>query len=112
MGVVQAASFAGTLTGFSGQVVRQWASTLFVTHAQYPGSLDEIDDSFKELELSSERGKACGNPTSIIHDEGFCSAVREYIHSKAYKGEPNLMADMFHAWVVQSYEVDVSVDTA
>ena len=31
MGVVQAASFAGTLTGFSGQVVRQWASTLILS---------------------------------------------------------------------------------
>ena len=28
MGVVQAANFAGTLTGFSGQVVRRWASAL------------------------------------------------------------------------------------
>ena len=85
MGVVQAANFAGTLTGFSGQVV--W---LFVTLAQYPGSLDDVDDSFIELELSSERGKACGNTAAIIHDEEFCLAAREYIQSNAYrKGEPN-----------------------
>ena len=85
MGVVQAANFAGTLTGFSGQVVRRWASALFVTLAQYPGSLDDVDNSFIELELSSERGKACGNPTAIIHDEEFCLAAREHIRSNAYR---------------------------
>ena len=37
MRVVQAANFAGILTGFSGQVVRRWASALFATLAQYPG---------------------------------------------------------------------------
>ena len=113
MGVVQAANFAGILTGYSGQVVRRWASALFATLAQYPGSLDDVDDSFIELELSSERGKACGNPAAIIHDEEFCLAVREYIRSNAYrKGEPNLTADMFRAWVSESYKVDVCVDTA
>ena len=113
VGVVQAANFAGTLTGFSGQVVRRWASALFATLAQYPGSLDDVDDSFIELELSSERGKACGNPTAIIHDEEFCLAAREYIRFNAYrKGEPNLTADMFRAWVSGSYKVDICVDTA
>ena len=47
------------------------------------------------MELTSERGKACGNPTAIIHDVEFCIAAREYIRSNAYrKGEPNLMADI------------------
>ena len=85
IGVVQAANFAGILTGFSGQVIRRWASALFVTLAQYPASLDDVDDNFIELELSSERGKACGNPAAIIHDEGFCLAAREYIRSNAYR---------------------------
>ena len=86
MGVVQAANFAGTLTGFSGQVVWRWASALFVTLAQYPGSLDDVDDSFIELEFSSECGKACGNAAAIIHDEEFCLAAQEYyIRSNAYR---------------------------
>ena len=37
------------LTGFSGQVVRQWPSALFITLTQYPGSLEDIDDSFSCL---------------------------------------------------------------
>ncbi len=49
MGVGQVANFAGTLTGFSGQVVRR-ASALFITLAQYPGILDDVDDSLIELE--------------------------------------------------------------
>ena len=113
MGVVKAANFADTLTGFSGQVVRRWASAFFVTLTEYPGSLDDVDDSFIEMELMSERGKACGNPTAIIHDEEFCLAAREHIRSNAYrKGEPNLTADMFRAWVSETYQVDVCVDTA
>ena len=84
-----------------------------VTLAQYSGSLDDVDDGFIELELSSDRVKACGNPTSIIHDEEFSLAAREYIRSNAYrKGEPNLTADMFRAWVSESYKVDVCVNTA
>ena len=83
MGVVQVANFAGIVTGFSGQVVQRWAFALFATLAQYPASLDDVDDSIIELELSSEREKACSNPAAIIHDE-FCLAEREYIRSNAY----------------------------
>ena len=109
MGVVKAANFAGTLTGFSGQVVRRWVSAF----TEYPRSLDDVDDSFIEMELTSERGKACGNPTATIHDEEFCLAAREHVRSNAYrKGEPNLTADMFFAWVSETYQVDVCVDTA
>ena len=113
MGVVKAGNFAGTLTGFSGQIVRRWASAFFVTLTEYPGSLDDVDDSFIEMELTSERGKACGNPTAIIRDKEFYLAAREHIRSNAYrKGEPNLTADMFRAWVSETYQVDVCVDTA
>ena len=76
MGVVKAANFAGILTGFSGQVVRWWASALFITLAQYP---EDAYDSITQVELSSVCGKACGNPGTIIHDEEFCLAAREYI---------------------------------
>ena len=112
MGDVKAANFTGILTGFSGQLVRRWASALFITLAQYPGSLEDVDNSFIQVKLSSEHGKACGNPRAIIHDEEFCLAAREYniIHSNAYgKGEPNLMADMFRVWVSESYKVNISV---
>ena len=65
------------------------------------------------MELTSERGKACGNPTAIIRDKEFYLAAREHIRSNAYrKGEPNLTADMFRAWVSETYQVDVCVDTA
>lgn len=72
MEVVQAANFAGNLTG---QIVRRWASALFVTLAEYPG---DVGDSFIELELSSEHRKACGNRAPIIHDEEFGLAARIY----------------------------------
>ena len=78
MRVVKAANFAGTVTGFSGQIVQYWASAFFVTLAEYPGSLDNVDDNFIEIELTSERGKACG-PTGIIHDEEFCLTAREHV---------------------------------
>ena len=47
------------------------------------------------MELTSGHGKVCGNPTAIIHNEGFCLAAREHIRSNTYgKGKPNLTADV------------------
>ena len=68
-GIIEASKFAAAVTGFSHKVVRRWAFAYFSNLSQYPGSLDNIDDHYIETELSSERGKACSNPTAILHDE-------------------------------------------
>ena len=79
-GIVEASKFAAAVTGFSHEVVRRWAFAYFGNLSEYPGSLDNIDDHYIETELSSERGKACGNPTAILHDEEFQLAARAFVH--------------------------------
>ena len=112
-GIVEASKFAATVTGFSSEVVRRWTFAYFSNLAQYPGSIDDIDHEYMEMELSSERGRGCGNPTAILHDEEFMLTAREYIHSNAYrKGEPNLTTEMFHRWVNNNYGVSIAAETA
>ena len=111
-GIVEASKFAAAVTGFSHQVVRRWAFAYFSNLSQYPGSLDNIDDHYIETELSSERGKACGNPTVILHDEEFQLAARAFVHENAYrKGEPNLTTDRFCKWVNDSFGVVIGLET-
>ena len=65
-GIVEASKFAAAVTGLSHEVVGRWAFVYFSNSSQYPGSLDNIDDHYIETELSSEQGKACGNPTAML----------------------------------------------
>ena len=112
-GIVDAAKFAAATTGFSQEVVRRWAYSYFTALAQYPGSLNDLDLEFIQTELSSERGKACGNPDAILHDEEFQLSARKYIRSNAYrKGAPNLTTEMFCKWVSDNFSVNVSNETA
>ena len=112
-GIIEAAKFAATVTGFSSEVVRRWAFVYFSNLVQHPGSTDDIDLEYLEAELSSERGKGCGNPTAILHDEEFQLAARTYVHSNAYrKGEPNLTTEMFCRWVNDNYSVNITSETA
>ena len=105
-GIVDAAA-----TGFSQEVVRRWAFSYFTALNQYPGSLDDLDLEFIATQLSSERGKACGNADAIIHNEKCQLSAREYIRSNAYrKGAPNLT--MFCKWINDQYDVNVTWETA
>ena len=62
--------------------------------------------------LSSECGRSCGNPGSIIHDE-FRLQAREYVHENAYKrGQLNMTLNDFGNWVESSYSVHISIETA
>ena len=70
---------------YGGGVVRRWAYAYFTALDQYPGSLNDLDLDFIQTELSSERGKACGNPDAILHDEDFQLSARKYIRSNAYR---------------------------
>ena len=110
-GIVDAAQFAAATTGFSQEVVRRWVFSYFTNLNQYPGSLDDLD--FTATQLSSERGKACGNADAILHNEEFQLSAREYIRSNAYrKGAPNLTIEMFCKWINDQHNVKVSLETA
>ena len=90
----------------------KWPVVYFSTLPQYPGSLDDIDKLYIETELSSERGKACGNPSAILHDEVFQLATRKLVHENVYrKGEPNLTTERFCKWVKDSFDVIITLET-
>ena len=55
--IMEAAGLAAQICGFSSQHVRKWAFALFTPVAAH-SNLDDIDDEFVELELSSDRGKS------------------------------------------------------
>ena len=113
MGIIEAAKLAASATGFSHEVVRRWAFAFFCTLSQYPGSLEDIDSEYISMELSSDRGKACGNATSILHDEEFQLAARSYVRSTAYrKGEPNLTTQMFCQWAKEKFSIEICTETA
>lgn len=93
-------------------MIRRWAYAYFGNLSEYPGSIDNIDDHYIETELSSERGKACGNPTAILHDEEFQLAARAFVHENANrKGEPNLTTERFCKWVNDSFSVVIALET-
>ena len=74
---------------------------------------DDIDGEFMEELLSSVRGRSCGSPGGILHDEEFRLHAREFVHKNAYKrGQPNMTLNDFHSWVEMSYNVHISVKTA
>ena len=79
-GIIDAAKFATATTSYS-QVVCRWAFSYFTALNQYPGSVDDLNIHFIETQLSSERGKGCGNADSILHDEEFQLLARKYIRS-------------------------------
>lgn len=75
-------------------------------------NLDDIDDEFVELELSSDRGKASVHD-SLIHSEEFKLAARTYVRENAYKkGEPNMTTCMFKQWIHDKFNVNVCLETA
>lgn len=75
--------------------------------------MHDIDDETVTLLLSSERGKTCKNPGSLINDEEFRLKAREFVRCHAYKrGKPNLTADMFNAWMKETYKLEVCSETA
>ena len=112
-GIIDAAKFAAATTGFSQEVVHRWAFSYFTALNQYPGSIDDLDLDFIETQLSSERGKGCGNADSILHDEEFQLSARKYIRSNPYrKGAPNLTTEMFCKWIKDEFGVEVCCETA
>ena len=94
LGIMEAVQKAADVTGFSSWSVRKWTSSFLV--AIVGVSLDDIDDETITLLLSSERGKHCKNPGSLINDENFRLDT----------------TDMFNAWVKDTYQLDICSETA
>ena len=85
----------------------------FTALNQYPGLVDDLDIHYIETQLSSERGKGCGNADSILHDEEIQLSARKYIRSNAYrKGAPNLTTEMFCKWINDQCSVNICCETA
>ena len=78
-GIVDAAKFAATTTGFSQEVVRRWAYAYFTALDQYPGSLNDLDLDFIQTELSSERGKLV-----VIRMLSFMMKISNCLHENTY----------------------------
>ena len=71
-------------------------------------SVDDIDNEMINTLLVSERGKACKNPWSLIHDEEFCIKAREFMYSKPYqRGSPNMTVKDFRDWIEDEYGVKI-----
>ena len=93
--ILTAAKFA---TGVSAYTVNKLATASYTSVAGM--SVDDIDNEMMNILLASDRGKACKNPWSPIHDEEFCIKAREFIYSKSYqRGSPNMTVKDFRDWI-------------
>ncbi len=111
MSILQAAQYAADVTGISVYTARKWVATYYLSLVGV--TPDDIDREFMDDLLSSERGRSCGNPGSIVHDEEFRLCAREFVHENAYKrGQPNMTLNDFRNWVETSYNVHISIETA
>ena len=109
--LLTAAQFAADVTGVSAYTVKKWAAAFYTSVGGM--SVDDIDNEMLNTLLSSERGKACKNPWSLIHDEEFCIKAREFIYSKScQRGSPNMTVNDFHDWIEDAYGIKVCVETA
>ena len=112
-GIVESAKTAAEVTGFCAESIRHWACTFFCFIATTDESLENITDEVVEAELSSDRGRAPSNPSSIIHDEEFQLKAREFVRMHAHrKGEPNLTSVMFRQWISETFSVTICDETA
>ena len=105
-GIKNSCALAAAITGFRELVIRQWASDIFKDYFATLSCLDDITDEDLEEELSSNRGKHAN--LSLLNDEGFQLAAREYVRERGYsKGEPNLTLHQFISWVKENYGVEM-----
>ena len=109
--ILQAAQCAADVCGVAVYTARKWVATYYLLLIGV--NMDDVDQDFINDLLSSERGRACGNPNSLIHDEEFRLHARDYIHENAYKrGQLNMTIRDFQDWIACNYNVNVSVETA
>lgn len=111
MSILQAAQYAEDVTGVAVYTARKWVATYYLPLVGVRP--DDIDREFMDDLLFSERGRSCGNPGSILHDEEFRLLAQEFVRENAYKrGQPNMTLNDFRNWVERSYNVHISIETA
>ena len=109
--ILTAAKFASDVTGVSAYTVNKWAAEFYTSLVGM--SADDIDNEMMATLLASEKGKACKNPWSPIHDEEFRIKAREFIYRKSYqRGSPDMTVKDFRDWTEEEYGTKVCVETA
>ena len=75
--------------------------------------LDDMSDECITDILSSGHGHHDNHAASLLRDEYFCLAAREYVRKHACrKGEPNLTSKMFAEWIDNEYGTRLRDETA
>ena len=69
MSILQAAQCAADVSGVTAYTARKWVATYYLSLIGV--NLHNVDREFINDLLSSERGRACGNYDSLLHDEEF-----------------------------------------
>ena len=109
--ILEAANLAADCCGFNVEIVRRWASAFVSTTSTCP--LDDMSDECITDILSSGRGHHDNHAASLLQDENFCLAAREYVRKHACrKGEPNLTSKMFAEWINTEYGTRLRDETA
>lgn len=65
MNILQAAQFAADVTGVAVYTARKWAAIYYLSLVGV--KIDDVDRDYINDLLSSEKGRGCGNPTSLIY---------------------------------------------
>ena len=110
LGIIEAASRASDVTGVSAYSIRKWASHYYMSVDVAPESIDH--DMMVDL-LSSERGRGSKLAGSLLTDEDFRLAAREYVRQNScVRGEPNMTSEAFCDWISSTYGVTICRETA
>lgn len=110
-GVVDAANRATECCGFNAEALRRWFRAFSSTTSSC--SLENMTDKNITTVLSSRCGQHDNHAASLVNDERFCLAAREYVRKHACKkGEPNLTSTTFTEWVESEYNTSICEETA
>ena len=80
-GILEAANRAAACCGFNAEIVRRWESAFATNTSTCP--LDDMYDECITDILSSGRGHHDNHAASLLQDEYFCLAAREYVRKHA-----------------------------
>ena len=99
--ITKAAQVALECTQFSQETIRRWSSSYFTgLQDMLVRSSENVTDEAIEEELLSEHGHSLSSLSSLIHEEEFQLAARQFVwkHS-CVKGEPNRTISKFTEWL-------------
>ena len=90
------------------ETVRQWTFS-YITMAPS----EKISDEYIAQELASNRGCHDSHTDSLVDDEEFQPAAREFVLKNAKcNGDCNLTCKMFAEWVQNNYNIAIHNETA